>query len=108
MSRDKVAWVTSNPRPRRRRRRSSWFGIASRSTSSRMADWRRAFIIIQRLALAYIIRARGDGGCRAGAPPPSRPPSARDGRLRHLIGRHGRTQADPGALADLGRERGAV
>ena len=44
MSREMVACVASKPRWRSRRRSCSWLWSASRSTSSRMAPWRRDFM----------------------------------------------------------------
>ena len=44
MSREIVACVASKPRLRRRRRSCSWLWSASRSMSSRISAWRRAFI----------------------------------------------------------------
>ena len=44
MSREIVACVASKPRWRSRRRSCSWLWSASRSTSSRMTAWRRAFM----------------------------------------------------------------
>src|SRR5262245_2978912 len=50
MSRESVAWVTSKPDALIMRRSCSWLLTGSCRTISRMADWRRAFMVSSRLS----------------------------------------------------------